>query len=65
MRRGRPTLESEPVSARIQLRVTPAQRLELRRVAQDNRTNVSGVLREALNEYVSDYQDRRLFSRTK
>ena len=64
-RRGRPSMEPEPATAIVSLRVTPAQRLELRRVAADNRTHVGGLLREAVNEYVSDYRDRRVFRTTK
>jgi hypothetical protein len=45
--------------------VTPAQRLELRRVASENRTGVAGILREAVNEYVADYTDRQTFVRRK
>jgi hypothetical protein len=45
--------------------VTPAQRLELRRVASDNRTGVAGLIREAVNEYVADYGERRPFLRSK
>jgi hypothetical protein len=59
--RGRPPIHDAPVSARISVAVTPAQRLELRRVASDNRTGVSGIIREAVNEYVADYGERRPF----
>jgi hypothetical protein len=62
---GRPPIGEGPATARVQLRVTPAQRLELRRVASENRTGVSGILREAVNEYVADYRERRAFVRTK
>jgi hypothetical protein len=55
--RGRPPI--------AELRVTPAQRLELRRVAGENGTGVAGMLREAVNEYVADYHERRIFNRQK
>jgi hypothetical protein len=64
-RAGRPPLHEAPATERIWVRMTPAQRLELRRVASDNRMGVSGIIREAVNEYVSDYGDRRPFVRTK
>ena len=64
-RPGRPPLYDTPASARISVKVTPAQRLELRRVASDTGSGVSGIIREAVNEYVNDYGDRRLFGRTK
>jgi len=56
-KRGRKPIGDGPASARISVAVTPAQRLELRRVASTNRTGVSGIIREAVN----DYGDRRLF----
>jgi len=62
---GRPPLHDVPVTARIYVRVTPAQRLELRRVASENQTGVSGIIREAVNEFVADYDERETFRRTK
>jgi hypothetical protein len=62
---GRPPLNDVPATTRITVRVTPAQRLDLRRVATDNGTGVSGIIREAVNEYVGDYDDRKPFVRTK
>jgi hypothetical protein len=62
---GRPPIADEAAKERITVRVTAAQRLELRRVASDNSTGMSGVIREAVNEYVGDYADRRPFVRTK
>jgi hypothetical protein len=62
---GRPPLFDVPVSERIYVNVTPAQRLELRRVASDNRTGVAGIIREAVNEYVADYHERKPFTRGK
>ena len=63
---GRPPLNDVAGDRRgFRLRVTPAQRLELRRVASDNGTGMSGIIREAVNEFVNDYGDRRPFVRTK
>jgi len=62
---GRKPLHDVPASARIEVRVTPAQRLEIRRVASENRTGMSGILREAVNEFVADYDERRPFVRKK
>lgn len=64
-RPGRPPLAEVSATTRLAVRVTPAQRLELRRVASENRTGMSGILREAVNAFVSDYGDRRTFVRTK
>jgi hypothetical protein len=62
---GRPLLYDVPASTRISVKVTPAQRLELRRVASDTGSGVSGIIREAVNEFVSDYGERRVFGDTK
>jgi hypothetical protein len=62
---GRPPLYDETASERIYVKVTPAQRLELRRVATDNRTGMSGIIREAVNAFCDDYGERRPFGRTK
>jgi hypothetical protein len=64
-RTGRPPIADTPATTRIQVRVTPAQRLELRRMASDNQTGVAGLLREAINEVVADSHDRRPFVRPK
>jgi hypothetical protein len=58
-RRGRPKLHEEPATSAIHVRVTPAQRLELRRVAEENSASVSGIIRESVNEFVADYRERR------
>lgn len=63
-RRGRPQ-STEPANQTIRVRVTPAQRLELRRVATENGTRVAGIIREAVNEYVADYRERGVFVGTK
>jgi hypothetical protein len=59
-RGGRPR-SIDPATTAIRVRVTDAQRLDLRRVAAENRTNISGVIRQAVNEYVSDYRSRLVF----
>ena len=60
---GRPRLYDEAATARIDVHVTPAQRLELRRIATASGTGISGVVREAVNCYVSDYGERLPFRR--
>jgi hypothetical protein len=62
---GRPPLYDVPASERIYVNVTPAQRLELQRVASDNRTGMAGMIRDAVNEYVADYSERKPFRRRK
>jgi predicted transcriptional regulator len=57
----RPARFGEPASASIRVRVTPDQKRDLRRVARENRTDMAGVIREAVNTYVADYRDRDVF----
>jgi hypothetical protein len=56
---ARPRLHDDSATASIHVRLTPGQRLELRRVAAENGTGVAGVIREAVNEYVADYRETR------
>jgi hypothetical protein len=65
MKRGRPPLDDEPATKVIRVRVTPAQRLRIHRVASENGTDLSGVIREAIDEYVSDYDESPVFRRTR
>lgn len=51
---GRPLLADTALTVWVGLRVTLAQRLDLKHVAAQNGTDVTGVIREAVNEYVSD-----------
>lgn len=51
----------EPASAMVMVRITPSQRRHLEQVAADNRTSLTGVVREAVNEYVADYGERKVF----
>lgn len=60
-RRGRPRSDNR-ASEVIKVNVTPAQKLDLRRVAVDNGMRVASVIREAVNEFVSDYGERQIFS---
>jgi hypothetical protein len=64
-RRGRPPIDEVPATARVWVRMTPAQRLTLRRVATDTGTGMAGIIREAVNEYCSDAGERRPFVRAK
>jgi hypothetical protein len=57
----RPARSDVPANDAIRVRVTKAERRDLEQVARDNRTNMAGVIRDAVNTYVSDYRDRRVF----
>ena len=64
-RRGRKPIADVPASTRISVAVTPAQRLDLQRLASDNRTGLSGIIREAVNEFAADSGERKPFLREK
>jgi hypothetical protein len=55
---GRPSIYGTRTDTTLTLRVTTAQRLELRRVAAARGTDVSGILREMIDTHV---EDRRPF----
>jgi len=57
-RLGRPPIYPQAASERIQVRVTPAQRLEIVRVASAHGVGISEVIRELIDERV---EDRRPF----
>jgi hypothetical protein len=62
--RGRkPRIANTPSVERVEIRITAAERIDLEQVAAANHTTMTDVLREAVNEYVSDFRDRRLFVR--
>ena len=58
---GRPPLFGEPARCSIRVRVTEEQRRDLTRIARTNRTDITGVIRDAVNEYVADFRDRLCF----
>lgn len=49
----------------VVIRLTTVQHRDLQRVATENNTDVSGVIRQAVNEYVADYGETKLFRITK
>lgn len=58
---ARPRFYEERASQYVKVRVTPSQKAALREVASENRANVARVVRDAVNEYVADYRERRVF----
>jgi predicted DNA-binding protein len=61
---GRPRVD-EPATARVTFRCTTAQRVELRRIADETGRGVSTIVKEAVDEWVGDYRDGRVFRQTK
>lgn len=58
---GRPSLYGQKASERIEFVVTPEQRRELERVAAEQGKPLASVIREAVNEFVGDYCERKVF----
>jgi hypothetical protein len=65
MKPGRPRRTDDLAAAHITMRVTARERVELRRMADANGMRVSSVIREAVNAFVADYGDPRVFRTTK
>lgn len=57
----RPLRYDAAATVAIYVRVTPAQKRDLERIADDNDQTVSDVIREAVNEFVADYRDLPCF----
>ena len=65
-RRGRPALvPGQPATETICIRVTPEVGDVLLRVGEENHTTRADVIREAVNEYVTDYRERPVFHQMK
>jgi len=58
-KRGRPPIAEAAMNSPVRVRLTPALRLELRRIADESGGGVAGVIREAIAEYVEEEEERR------
>jgi hypothetical protein len=61
MARGRPSRQNEPSTEKVETRLTVRERIDLQAVAREHGQPVSVILREAVNEFVADYRERRVF----
>lgn len=57
----RPLMFDAAATETIKVRVTPEQKRDLARIADANQTDLAGVIREAVNEYVADFRDQPCF----
>lgn len=62
-RRGRPPISGSKATERIEFVVTPEQRDDLQEVADGEGKKLAGLIRDAVDEYVSDFRERRVFRR--
>lgn len=61
-RRGRPPRADVPATKRIEFVVTAEERAQLQLVAADEKKPIAAVIRQAVDEFVADYLERRIFS---
>jgi predicted DNA-binding protein len=61
-KRGHPARGGERSTERVEFVMTTAERAELDRVASESGQKLAAVIREAVNEYVADYRDARVFA---
>lgn len=64
MKRGPKPQRGASATFRIAVRVTEAEQRDLEQVAKENHATLAEVIREAVNEYVADYRERRPVFRT-
>lgn len=60
-RPGRPTRGDSRSERVIRFRLTDQEYVAMQQVAAEQRQKLSSVVREAVNEYVADYTERRVF----
>ena len=58
---GRPAKFGEPATETIRVRVTRQQRCALEQAARENQTDLAGVIRDAVNDYVAQYGEAEVF----
>ena len=58
---GPKPIDGEPARDVIHIRVTARQRAELEQVAAELGVDCSAIIRDAVNEFVGDYSERRVF----
>jgi hypothetical protein len=61
LRRGRPTRAGTRSTERIEIVVTCEERKALEQVAKDQCQPLATVVRDAVNTYVADYGEKRVF----
>jgi hypothetical protein len=60
-RRGRPPRSGVAATNRIEFTVTDTERKALQRVADEEGKPLATVIREAVNERVADYGEKKIF----
>ncbi|MGE0362812.1 MAG: hypothetical protein AB7R67_19015 [Vicinamibacterales bacterium] len=60
-RRGRPCRAGEPATKQVHFLVTSSELAALKQVAAEQRQPLGAVVRDAVNTFVEDYGERRVF----
>ena len=64
--RGRPTrIDGERATERIWAWITPSERRRLEAFSKETGDEIGVIVREAVNEFVADSSDQKLFSVTR
>ena len=61
LRRGRKPRSDVPSTNRVEFMVTNAERQALQNMASNERKPLASIIREAVNERVADYGERKIF----
>lgn len=61
-RRGRPPRANRRSTKRVEFVVTEDEHSVLERVAKDSKQPIASVIRQAVDEFVSDYGEQKVFS---
>jgi len=59
--RGRPPRAGVRATRRVEFLLTCEERIKLDQVANESGQKLAEVVREAVNEFVADYSERRVF----
>jgi hypothetical protein len=62
-RTGRPTIYGTRASERMAFRLTDDQKRDLREIAKAEDRDMTMIVRDAVDEYVADYRERKLFTK--
>lgn len=62
-RRGRPPRANRRSTKRIEFVVTEEEHADLERVAADAKQPIATVIRQAVDEFVADYREKKVFSK--
>jgi hypothetical protein len=62
-RGGRPPRAGQRSTRRIEFVVTPDEYADLEKVAADHQQPIAAIIRQAVNEFVADYRETKVFAK--